>query len=115
MKIHSDILEHGHLVATLPARVYAKPLRCGSRKRDHGFIVYLEGSSPRRSQHDRDAYAATWDEWGIWIAALYDIDTEAIIGTYESREDFYDTTALAIAAGWGATRGMLAPWLRIPA
>ena len=73
-------------MATLPDRVYAKPLRCGSRKRDHGFTVYLEGSSPRRSQHDRDAYAATWDEWGIWIAALYDIDPEAIIGQYSSRE-----------------------------
>ena len=109
MKIHSDILEHGHLVAALPDRVYARPLRCGSRKRDHGFIVYLAGSSPRRSQHDRDVYAATWDEWGIWIAALYDIDPEAIIGQYWSREDFYDTTAK-----W-APRGALAPWLRAPA
>ncbi len=107
MKLHTNTLEHGDLVAALPDRVYARPLRTGSRKRDHGFIVYLEGSSPRRSQHDREAFAATWDEWGMWLAALYDRDPEMIAGQYGSREDFYDTTAK-----W-RPRGMLAPWLTL--
>jgi hypothetical protein len=51
----------------------------GSRKQHTAYNVKLLGSSPYRpnSGHrgaDGDAHAATWDEWGIFLAWLYSLD-----------------------------------------
>lgn len=60
----------------------------GSRKRGHAFEVKGSGSSPYRTQGDKYEYAATWDEWGIFIRALFAIDQDAIIGTYDGMAKF---------------------------
>jgi len=37
--------------------------------------------------------AATWDEWGHWIAELFERDPDAIIGEYRGRDDFHAYTS----------------------
>jgi hypothetical protein len=78
------------------------------RARDgrNGFEIFLSGSSPYRSQHDRSEHAATWSEWGLVIAALYFVDPDAEIGQYKSLQDFEEQTARA----YGKTDAET-PWL----
>ena len=59
---------------------------------EYGFEFFLSGSSPYRAQHDREEFAATWTEWGIVIAALFEIDPDAEIGWYKGRDEFYRIT-----------------------
>ena len=82
------------------------------------FEIFLSGTSRHRAQHDREEFAATWDEWGIVIDALFDIDPYAKIGQYDGRHDFLDQTteALVCNARYEAVGGrkrpdMTAPWL----
>ena len=116
MKIHTDKLTREDLYAHLPVGVGLDLVPVGSRKRGQGFVVSLSylgqggRGSGRRPKNSGCAgsprtFAASWDEWGIWMAALYEIDPDAIIGTYKDRGDFYGTTAK-----W-RPRGMEAPWL----
>lgn len=90
MRIHSDIITRTHVFESAQnAHVRAFSVtEHGSRKRDHAVVVYLSGSSPYRSQTDREEYAATWDEWGIFIRTLFQIDPSAIIGDYPDLETF---------------------------
>ena len=74
----------------------------------NGYEFYLEGYAFHhlRRRNNRDGYAATWDEWGIVIARLYEIDPDARISWYTSRANFMEETARYIP------RGMKAPWLK---
>ena len=117
MKIHSDTLIIDDLYDNLPPLVWLDCIPVGSRKRDHGFVVSLsyrgqggKGTGRRRKNSgwaggDSGNLAATWDEWGVWMAALYNIDPDAIIGNYRYREDFYAQTSRY------QPRGARAPWL----
>ena len=64
----------------------------------HGFEFFLTGSSKYNAAHQsaQGGYsyekAATWDEWGIVIAALYAVDPDAQIGYYANRADFITKT-----------------------
>jgi hypothetical protein len=63
-----------------------------------GYEFFLSGSSPYNAAHQSRQggeyeKAATWDEWGVVIAILYDIDPDAQIGHYTSRADFIARTA----------------------
>lgn len=61
------------------------------RSRSHvgAFEVRLSGGSSRRSQGS-DYQAATWDEWGMFLAALYALDPTMVVGsgTYLSADHF---------------------------
>ena len=67
----------------------------GSRSHSRAFVIYLEGSSNRDS-NGRDHKAATWDEWGMFIAELYKIDDTAMWGSkawgYKDSSDFHRQT-----------------------
>ena len=72
-----------------------------STKRARGFEIRLgaEHKTGRRRRNsgkygagDRWPMAATYDEHGAWIAELYRIDPNAIIGPYTSREQFHEQT-----------------------
>lgn len=53
------------------------------------FDVILPGSGPRRSQwRDQVVQAATWDEWGIFMARLFDHEPTMRIGPYRDRDHF---------------------------
>ena len=67
----------------------------GSRKRDHAYEVALSGSSPYAGASTAVGYpykAATWDEWGLFIAALFKLEPTAIIGHYNGVENFEQIT-----------------------
>lgn len=106
MKIHTDTLEERDLWAACRAAGMAgvsmeKCDRKGSRSKDHAFNVSLRGNSTRRPNpgtggryYDDGEFAATWDEWGMFIHALYVIDPDAMIGQYGNRTVFEDATAM---------------------
>ena len=67
--------------------------RHGLRKRARSLGVTLEGSSPRCPNGGASGagtgYAATWDEWGIFLAALFRADDSLTIPrAYEDAEHF---------------------------
>lgn len=117
MRIHTDNLGHQD-IAGAAAKAHVDLIKieaCGSRKRDHAFEVGLSGSSARQSQTRTDfpARAATWDEWGNFIDALFEREPTLIAGPYDGRHDFIDQTQEATArnAAFGDRPDMTAPWL----
>jgi len=103
MRIHTN-QPRSALYAALPGGVDLDGASMhGSRKRPHAFEVSLvvwdggKGTAhPRRRNfsygHGKEGYAATYDEWGYWLAALYELDPEMIAGPYKSRDDFHAQT-----------------------
>lgn len=108
MKLHSDILTMTDIAVATRAHgmtgVYADTEFAGSRSREFAFVVHLTGTSSRRpnggtrgADHSDD-YAATWDEWGMFLAALYRVDPQMLAGgsagrpTYASAEAFHAAT-----------------------
>lgn len=118
MKIHSDKLTKSDLYeCAAGSGAWIDEMSEGrSRSRVRRFEVYLNGSSRYAAQHG--GKAATWDEWGIWIDRLFDIDPQAIIGPYDGRDDFIEQTqneSQRVAKYHSPTsyqaRNMTAPWL----
>lgn len=123
MRIHTDILTADDIYAALAAEqaagrisphVFFEVLTShGSRIRARAFEVKLASDvrdAGRRwgnsggygaTSYTTHSYTATYDEWGWLIAALYQIDADALWGTgekyaqYRSREDFDDKTGLS--------------------
>jgi hypothetical protein len=109
MRIHSDILMRADFASALSGTgldadgVYLDGVTShGSRKRARAYEVTLRAihgkdrNGKTRRWPNGGAYgaetgygnAATYDEWGYWIARLYGSDPRAIIGPYKSRADF---------------------------
>lgn len=87
-----------------------------------GFEFFLTGSSKYNAAHQggQGGYekAATWDEWGLVIDALFAIDPDARIAWYANRADFIAKTTAEHEriAEWHAPDGYQArthraPWL----
>jgi hypothetical protein len=102
MKIHSDTLTLQDVLSAVPSGCYlADPGEKfqgytnvgieGSRKRERGYVVRISGSSSYMMQRLPEK-AATWDEWGIFIAAIFAHDPKAICGHYKSLKDFIEQT-----------------------
>ena len=76
----------------------------GSRKSGHAFEVKLLGSSNRRPNGGAygagNDYAATWDQWGVFIGALYDLDPSMSSYAYDDAEDFHAKTGDRFRDGW---------------
>lgn len=111
MRIHTDILQTHQLYAALPSGVHLEHTHHGSRKRDHAYEVklYADPGVDRRGvsrafNSNTGNYgsvggytkAATWSEWGDWLAELYAADPTMIAGPYDGVDDFVvQTTAAA--------------------
>jgi hypothetical protein len=90
MRLHTDTLTRYDIreAAGLAGATLADWTPKGSRSRDHAFEVKLLGSSSSRpnmgtasgDRFDRDEFAATWDEWGIFLGVLFDRDPRMIAG-----------------------------------
>lgn len=90
MRIHTDKIELRHIHAAM-SEAQVSPIRLtlhGSRSRDHAFDVKLTGLSNRRCNGDTDEYAATWDQWGVFLGALYQMDPDMKVPYYDSRDHF---------------------------
>lgn len=94
MRIHSDTLTAIQIHSLVPVTAYVGKLsRHGSRKRDHAFEVNLGGSGKTGGQWgQQNGKAATWDEWGMFLAALYEADPEAVTPYYTDADDFHHVT-----------------------
>jgi hypothetical protein len=108
MKIHSDVLNAARIEACLAdvkrAGLVDKTLRLellavGSRQRRHAWDCGLyftgqkrPGDGRRRPQGKSDGWAAFYDERGWFIARLYTLDRQAIIGAYRYAEHFHAMT-----------------------
>ena len=105
MRIHTDSLTEKDIYAAADRAgesVRVEMTQHGSRKRDRAFNVTLSGTSSRKRNTGNygtageDSYwgpdrshAATWDEWGMFLAELFRRDADAIVpGAYESAEHF---------------------------
>lgn len=111
MKVRSDIITRatvGTAVANVPGVTFIdtnaveghyEPIREFKPKAfANGYEFYLSGSSKYAAAHQSQGgyereKAATWDEWGLVIEALYAVDPNAEIGHYTSRSDFIARTA----------------------
>lgn len=127
MRLHSSTLTAQDLCRALPEGVYANITPRGSRKRARAFEVTLyvlyKDDTHRRFGNSggygrAEDVAATWDEWGIWMAALYALDSDALVGWYDSHTHFLKVTQAErerIQATHKpeslAYRTHLAPWL----
>lgn len=108
MKIRGNIRsQHIALAAQFATRAscslvtYEVARRWSPRREWYGGEVFLYGDGTlrrRRSAHDRDEYAATWEQWGHFINYLYCIDEDAKIGRYTSRFNFDNVTQRAFMA-----------------
>lgn len=79
MKIHSDVLTYRNFLdaASWSGVDLIEFERYGSRSRTASFKFSLTGSSPYNRGFGAPGKAATWDEWGMFLAFLFRIDPNA--------------------------------------
>lgn len=96
MRLHTNTLNTANLnTAARDAGVtVVKMTHHKSQTRVGAFELRLSGSSPRNAMRS-DYKAATWDEWGLVLAALYALDPDMVVnaGTYLSADHFHWVTA----------------------
>jgi hypothetical protein len=104
MRIHTHTADRGTIRDAMAyasnrsgRRVYAiRADEYGSRTHTTAFDVSLSGSARHRSQADRDEFAATWDEWGWFLAFLFAHDPDIkCSGVYRDADDFRNRTSVA--------------------
>lgn len=73
----------------------------GSRSRPRAFEIKLEGASRRRPNFGAsDGYAATWDQWGVFLGFLFDLDPEMTCWAYKGSAEFHYATMGRFEDGW---------------
>jgi hypothetical protein len=101
MRLHTDILSARQVYAATAGidGVDVELTSHGSRSRDHAFEVHLVAEQRKgRRRSNTGTYgagydwAATWDEWGLFFAALYDIDSQMTCWAYDGADDFSHST-----------------------
>lgn len=100
MRLHTDkpdqVIGAIHDASARLDGVYATLSRHGSRSRAGAVELSLEGNGYPVNTGTRGAGAkigATWDEWGVVLAAVFNADPEAFAGSqkhpvYAGAEDF---------------------------
>lgn len=101
MRIHTDTLTSADVYNACDAATRSvsgtktvRPTRLelhGSRKRARAFDVILTGSNSRRQNGGQD-YAATYDEWGYFLAHLFARDPQMTCDYYDDAADFQTKT-----------------------
>lgn len=99
MRIHTDQVENIDLdrAAFHAGVTFEKKSRHGSRTHKHAWEIKLLGNSRRRPNGgsrgaDHNGYAATWDQWGIFLAHLYVEDSNLKCWAYEDEDAFSERT-----------------------
>ena len=93
MRIHTDTLSPKDLFeAAEIARATLTYSLHGSRQAKYAFEVTLRGESRRRPNSGKrgaaDDYAATWDQWGVFLGVLFDRDNNMSSRNYENMGTF---------------------------
>jgi hypothetical protein len=101
MRIHSSIISRRDITRALAmasqgghgvVSLLEEPTRHGSRSHGTAWEVRLQGDGSvqrHRTQHDRDAYAASYDSWGWFLGHLFIIDPTMIAGPYKGEDSFH--------------------------
>jgi formylmethanofuran dehydrogenase subunit B len=100
MRIHGNTITDADLnEAAVKAGVdLERRTRHGSKSRDHAYDVILSGSNTRwanpGSSSRRNYFkAATWDEWGWFLAHLFEVDPRLTVPrVYADAWDFHRKT-----------------------
>jgi hypothetical protein len=114
MRLHTDTLAESDLRSALKSSGLAGEgvaidllVPYGSRKRARGYEVHLaahpgtdrfgknrRAANTGHSGADSETYrkAATYDEWGVFISALYKLDATMVFGPYKDSDDFHTQT-----------------------
>ena len=115
MRIHTDLTTADvlRIVRDVPAAVTAETTAHGTRSgKARGIELKLSGTSNRRRNDDSGEDAATWDEWGIVLNALYDADPTMIVkGVYDDAADFHYKTGTRYADLTGADQHRQHKWV----
>lgn len=104
MRIHTDniTLRDVFEAARIAGVEFGRCDQKGSRSRARAFDVTLRGDSNRRPNHgtsrsadrfDCGEYAATWDQWGVFLSVLFDLDPLAFTPYDADRASFHERTA----------------------
>jgi hypothetical protein len=104
MRIHTDTLSAMHVInathhADRVSGARVRPERLeqrGSRSHTRAFDVILSSDGTltrRRTQTNRDAFSATWDQWGYFLGYVFAADPGATVpGVYSDAADFHEKT-----------------------
>lgn len=113
MKIHSDVIGRLSLYEatsvasrTADGRAFVEIEQGGSRSRNNAFNVKLSGDGTANKRRvnpgtargvDRSNldYAATWSQWGWFLAALYRVDPLMVCPNYADATAFHAATRFA--------------------
>lgn len=94
MRLHSDIItaDDVRTAATFDGVGVHRLTEHGSRIRLRGLDVVLTGHGLRGGQFGSlgNARSASWDDYGIFLAALYAIDSDMVVGTSAKRPTYSD-------------------------
>jgi hypothetical protein len=64
-----------------------------SRTHARGLTFYLASPKGRRaSAHDSLHRAASYDQWGWFFSALFELDPDGKLGPYDGHDDFHNKT-----------------------
>lgn len=113
MRLHTDVLTRDDILNAAKGGTIAfdRLTEHGSRSHARAFEVKLTGSGTHTNSGRYGAntweQAATWDEWGIFLGRLYEIDRNLLVGSaknpiYEGWDDFHWQTGerfLPVAEG----------------
>ena len=98
MRLHTNGIEHADTIrnamrsaaGNAPDVSVTSVTEHGSRTHRKAFEVALQGhgSRHRKNNASNTGKAATRDDWGWFLAALYAIDGDMVAGPYKDRSDF---------------------------
>lgn len=102
MKIHTNELMAGDIIEI--ANAVPAPFQCwltdtgeGSRSHDRAYRVRCTGSLKVAPQNMPGHKAASYSEWGNFIAGIFSREPGAYVGTYKGVDDFNAKTDNAFA------------------
>ncbi len=106
MRIHFHVNNQDTLKAISNAQktssvTLEKCSKHGSRSHRLAYEIVLSGESPHKSGSAEFAQeqAATWDQWGIFLAVLYSVDPYAKSWAYSDATDFHHKTGYRFDEG----------------
>jgi len=102
MKIHTNELYAGDIVEiknTMPPpfNIFLTDGGFGSRSHDRAYEIRATGSNKCAPRNMPGHKAATYEEWGHFIAALFAVEPSAKIGHYKNAAHFHELTKGAFA------------------
>ena len=110
MRIHTKAFKPDLADIYVPGVSIANLSQHRSQTHAWAFEVALAGTGRQGGAYGNvDFVTATWDEWGVWLKHLYEIDPDARCGgnvkapIYADRADFHICTAGRFRGGFDLT------------